>query len=281
MPVSSCTHTPTTLPSTQAVVPALPTLSKSTGPCAPRKKSRPFQPITVGSRSGSSAAHGSGDATGSTSSSRSHASVPSSSATGRAPRSSSAVRTAVLVPPSHQAMSSTVPGPYDHSHRFTSSAYPASASSRSGTTPSHQTPVVVHVGRLAYQGPAFAPRATAPAMLSWASTFGAIAIFPPHDAPGACSIIPPTSGTCARTCAEVRGTPSERCASTARSASASHASPVPPAAGPQRSRFRIRRRRCDAAMRAAALPQTAGTRSRGSTNSVSRIACCRIRERAS
>src|SRR5699024_3650745 len=115
-PSSSCTQTPTTRPSTHTVVPALPALSKSCGPCSPRKKSRFFHPITVGSSNGSSATQGSGSVTGLMSSARSQPSEPSSSDTCAAPTSLRAVWTVVLVLPSHQAMSSTVPGPYDHSH---------------------------------------------------------------------------------------------------------------------------------------------------------------------
>ena len=46
----------------QTVGPALPFVSKSVGPCAPRYQSRSFQPIVVGSSVGSSAADGSGAA---------------------------------------------------------------------------------------------------------------------------------------------------------------------------------------------------------------------------
>ena len=81
--------------------------------------------------------------TGSRSSASTQPVPPSSSETSTAPTSPSARRTAVLVAPSHQTMSVSVPGPKVRSQRRTSSAYPSCVGQRLRPLPQpavHQGP---------------------------------------------------------------------------------------------------------------------------------------------
>src|SRR6186997_3321573 len=101
--------------------------------------------MTVGSSTGSSAAHGSTSASGSRSSGSTQPVSPPSSDTSTAPSAASAARTEPFVAPSHHTMSSSVPGPNERSQRPTSSAYPSSSLAAGGTSPS-QSDISVHRG---------------------------------------------------------------------------------------------------------------------------------------
>ena len=116
-------------PSHHTVGPALPSVSKSAGPCSPRYHARSFQPMTVGSRAGSSATHGSGAGSVSRSSGSTTPGVPSRS-TSTAPIAASAARVCPSVQPLHHFRSTTVAGPNAASHRRASSARAGSGSSR-------------------------------------------------------------------------------------------------------------------------------------------------------
>src|SRR4051794_8816130 len=101
--------------------------------------------MTVGSRTGNSAAHGAAGAPSSRPSGSTQPVPPPSSEPSTAPTAASAARAADFVAPSHQTTSASVPGPNERSHRPTSSAYPSSAFGRGGKSPS-QSDISAHRG---------------------------------------------------------------------------------------------------------------------------------------
>ena len=116
-PSRRCDQPPTTRPSHQTVGPALPFPSKSTEACGPRYQSRSFQPIVVGSRVGSSAAHGSGGMVEAEIVGERDAGRMTSRSTSTWGSAASAARASRAVQPVHQRMSVSVAGPNARSQR--------------------------------------------------------------------------------------------------------------------------------------------------------------------
>ena len=176
-------------------------------------------------------------------------------------------------------MSVVVPGPNVVSQRRTSSAYPSSLDSGAGTSSSHRS-IGFQRCREIRQWLSFSARTIAPDAPSWVSTRGAIGTSPPHLVPGETETVPATSGTRARISVVVRPRSSPcRASRTARRASSSQAAPS--SASPAAAASLAILRNSWSATRAAALPHAAGSRSRGKTNRVRRIASWRTRVRSS
>ena len=206
--------------------------------------------------------------------------APPSRPTSTAPTSASAARTAALVEPSHQTMSASVPGPKRRqpaarpARRTPRAPWPARARSPS------QVSIAVHCGRAVRQWPALRPRTILASTPSWVSTRGATETLAAYVLPGADARAGRRARRPARAAAGRRARRRPR---------AGRAWP------PRRRRARRRRRRrgrparppwpagpgARAATRAEALPHAAGSRSRGNTNSVRRIASCLTRVRSS
>ncbi len=201
--------------------------------------------------------------------------------TGTAASSPRALRTAALVPPSHQTMSVSVPGPNVHSQRRISSRYPSASSSLpSGLSsgPSNQSSIRVQTGRLTHHPPSFRPRTRSPRAPIHARIRGATGRSPPQRVPGARVTVVSMSGTAARSCRALNG-PADNAASTAARAFASQASPS--VVRPEATRSLLILRRSNSAVRAPALLHAAGSRSRGKTKRVRRMASCLTNVRSS
>ena len=165
-----------------------------------------------------------------------------------------------------------MPGPKRASQRRTSSAYPSAVVSGSGTSPS-QDPVVRQRGRKTRQWVVLAPRTTRASAPSSVRIRPGLSWEEPRSA--RTSIV----GTTARSSVIVRPSgASSRAPSTSPPTSVNHRSGS--VATPAATRSRCRRARSEPAVREAALPHAAGSRSRGKTNSVRRMASCLTRLRS-
>lgn len=144
--------------------------------CAPRCRARRRQgrrggptyqahsnhPMVVGSREGSSAAHGCTASTGSASSAMTYPTASlGSSATFSMSSSPIARRTAVFVEPSHHTMSASVPGPNARSHASTRNRTLSACAGRSNSLPS-QSSIRVQQGRDVRHGPSLVARTIRP-----------------------------------------------------------------------------------------------------------------------